>query len=248
MTFVRSPDLLGIPDSGQLAVGDFNNDAKPDLLFGSTGRSNLLLFLGNGNGTFQSGLTIATPTITSGAVAVADFNHDGFADAATTTGYAAVDRVYIAFGKGDGTTQPQLHSVAVGYSAWGMATADFNNDLRTDLVVGNDGTSAVAVVLATPAQLSDGIHTFNAWSEDLAGNKSAMSAPLAVTIDTVGPTVQLDAVTPNPRTMPVSADGITFNEAVAGLATSLSPHRQRTPPRYPATPALPSIAERATTP
>src|SRR5207244_862868 len=70
--------------TGAVAVGDFNGDGKQDLAVASGGSyaGAVTVFLGNGNGTFGSG--IFTPVgIDPLAVGVGDFNGDGKLDLAT---------------------------------------------------------------------------------------------------------------------------------------------------------------------
>ena len=68
--------LGGIPG---LAVADINGDKIPDLISGNGTPGGLGVQLGNGDGTFQSGVTIFPK---AGAATVADFNQDGSPDVA----------------------------------------------------------------------------------------------------------------------------------------------------------------------
>ena len=51
------------------------------------------------------------------------------------------------FGSGDGTLQPVVNFATGGTYATAMAVADVNGDGKLDLVVGNNGTSSVGVLL-----------------------------------------------------------------------------------------------------
>jgi hypothetical protein len=73
-----------------LAVADFNNDGKPDLvvvngknLDGSNGANTVSILLGNGDGTFQTHVDYPTGTSPT-SVVVGDFNGDGLVDLAVT--------------------------------------------------------------------------------------------------------------------------------------------------------------------
>src|SRR5581483_603088 len=61
----------------------------------------------------------------AGPVVLADFNHDGHPDAATTD--SAGDRVNVVLGRGDGTFTPPVGSAAGSYP-WGVAAGDFDGD------------------------------------------------------------------------------------------------------------------------
>ncbi|MGA2005922.1 MAG: Ig-like domain repeat protein, partial [Terriglobales bacterium] len=95
----------------------------------STNCSNgsLGVLLGNGDGTFQPAIITSTPEFSMGQIAVADFNGDGFLDAAIGSG------TVLLLGNGDGTFQTPL---SLGASGNDIAVGDFNNDGRPDLAVG----------------------------------------------------------------------------------------------------------------
>ncbi len=127
---------------------DFNGDGKSDL-FGGEPDGTFAVWLSNGDGTFtavRSSITAAT--FTQGAVA-ADFNHDGFADVATTVGSSSV--VSILLGHGDGTlTQSATGSTAALYAP---AAADVNGDGLPDILVPNNANAdTVSVFLTQLAQ------------------------------------------------------------------------------------------------
>jgi len=140
------PYNLGVTPTGSpsLSVGDFNGDSETDVAvsiggIGAGGEE--LVFLGNGDGTFQS-----TPKTSSGlsdpaSVIVGDFSGDGKIDLAIVCNVScgAQERVFLLLGKGDGTFQ----SPAALFSVYGqsvLAAADFNGDGRLDLVVEQDPT------------------------------------------------------------------------------------------------------------
>jgi large repetitive protein len=115
-----------------IAVGDFNDDGKPDLVVGNEQGSNVVVYLGNGDGTFQAAQPFAVQSWPV-AVATGDFNGDGKSDLAVANDLS--DSISILLGNGDGTFQP-----AVTYQLTGqpqsLAVADFNGDGIADLVVG----------------------------------------------------------------------------------------------------------------
>ena len=72
------PDPTQSPPT-HLVTGDFNNDGNIDLVVGFDADSQIALYEGNGNGTFQSPSLIQT-TASSGLIAAADFDADGNLD------------------------------------------------------------------------------------------------------------------------------------------------------------------------
>jgi FG-GAP-like repeat/FG-GAP repeat len=167
--------VRGTPKS--VAVGDFNNDGKPDLAVANQGsydptgtltNTGVLVLLGKGDGTFQAAVNYA-PGKASVSVAVGDFNGDGKPDLAVAN--KGDGTVSILLGKGDGTFQPAV-DYAVRGTPGSVAVGDFNGDGKPDLVVANPGlfdaggpptTGSVSVLLGKgdgtfqPAANSDAV-------------------------------------------------------------------------------------------
>ena len=121
-----------LPDQvGYLASGDFNNDGKLDVaatMSTSPNSPSPFLFLGNGDGTFNSPVSLAAPPV--GNLIAADFNGDGNLDLACATGQG----ISILLGKGNGTFQPYVSSLPGQYL---LTIGDFNSDGKIDLAVSN---------------------------------------------------------------------------------------------------------------
>lgn len=140
--------------SFQVAVGDFNGDGIPDFVVSDGVDNRVSVFIGNGDGTFKSGVTYAAGTGPS-SVAVADVNGDGKLDLVVSNqscphDTCGVATVSILLGNGDGTFQPQT-DYAAGQDANWVTVGDFNGDGKLDLAVadgqGNSDTSAALILL-----------------------------------------------------------------------------------------------------
>lgn len=132
----RTGTRLNVTLMGQYDIftADFNRDGKPDIAFFTpTGQPQpILIFLGKGDGTFQSPLSI-TPVSVFTSVVVADVNNDGNPDLVTVDGGALV--VYL--GKGDGT----FTRLAPNFTQSVQVVADVNGDGKPDILWFNNGTN-----------------------------------------------------------------------------------------------------------
>ena len=132
-----------------VASGDFNGDGKADVLvhisqisYGPVGSNfhSLVLYLGNGDGTFQR-RDLPEPSIRSfGLLIAADFNGDKKLDFLVTVG----NQSQIFLGNGDGT----FHQAAEPFPGAPLIAADFTGDGKIDLLV--------PVASGTDSQCPDG--------------------------------------------------------------------------------------------
>jgi hypothetical protein len=153
-----------------IAVADFDEDGLLDLAVAG-GASSIALLSGQGsagvpNGTFAAPVSIPTGTSTRGILAY-DWNGDGITDLAVSgTG------VKLLYGNGTGGKGDGTFSLGPSYVSSStpnhLATADFNGDGITDLVVCNTGASTVNVYLGNGSGgVPDG--TFSAGTSVTAG-------------------------------------------------------------------------------
>src|ERR1700678_3976051 len=158
-------------------VGDFNEDGIPDLAIENAGDDTVSILLGKGDGTFLAAAAIpaiGTPpceTISlqsNCAIVVGDFNDDGHADLALTSGN---DNTVVIFkGNGQGSFTPFSGSpIAVGNFPEALKIGDFNNDGIQDLAVANAKDSTISILLgngdgtftaASASPISAGIGSF----------------------------------------------------------------------------------------
>ena len=144
-TFQKQNQVL-IPGQDSLSgitTGDFNGDGKLDLAVTDVTANQVMIFLGNGDGTFQS--PISSSAANSGYPTVADFNGDGKPDLIIGGEFTSLS--VILFGNGDGTFQPPLFAFP---GSGPPAVADFNEDGSPDVAGGpGEGSATTFQVIVT---------------------------------------------------------------------------------------------------
>jgi hypothetical protein len=130
-----------------IAVGDFNNDSRLDIVVANYWAYNIGVFLGYGDGTFSSQTTFSTGSGSRpAAVAVSDFNNDNQLDIAVAN--YGTSNIGIFLGYGNGTFVSQVtYSTGSDSHPYSIAVGDFNNDSRLDIVVVNYWSDSVGVFL-----------------------------------------------------------------------------------------------------
>lgn len=147
-SFGTAQAIPGLPSGtgflGTFSIADVNHDGKPDLIVAVDGplttfpfNSFLAVYLGNGDGSFQSPLLSAGPTSTSqpvglsGQMGIGDFDGDGMVDLVVSDG----GNHTMSFFKGDNQGHFSLRNTNMDFNTPGtFYAADLNSDGRLDLV------------------------------------------------------------------------------------------------------------------
>jgi FG-GAP-like repeat/FG-GAP repeat len=130
-----------------LSVGDFNGDTIPDLIAAANGGGGFSVFLGKGDGTFQTAGTGAGPAVGKDYFALGDFFGDDKLDVALAE---ETPRLVIFHGHGDGTfesAQALMLPPDPAFSDPVPVSADFNGDGSLDLAVLQPGSAKLSIFL-----------------------------------------------------------------------------------------------------
>ena len=144
-TFARvaSRNVIG-SGARALVVGDFNSDGNPDVIVGD-GDGRVLEFLGDGKGDLTGARNIAAV----GAVvslATGRFTHDGHLDLVVSD--FSSNKGAVLLGAGDGSFRlTWSFDLPKRGAQFHIATADFNKDGITDLVISTEDSGDYEVMI-----------------------------------------------------------------------------------------------------
>ena len=150
-TFGTKVDYAAGADPRDVTIGDLNGDGILDLAVASNSGNQAAVLIGNGNGTF------AAPTLfnVGGSplgVRILDINNDGRGDIVTANQTGNNISVLLnTTPTGNPTPTFSTQAFPVVLNPTGVASGDFNNDGKTDVVVSALGSADVSVLLnSTP--------------------------------------------------------------------------------------------------
>ncbi len=195
-TFSVSP---AFPSTGSVpcavAAADLNSDGAIDIVVANQNDNNVTLLMGNGDGTFTPSQSPVPTGKGPSAIAIGDFNGDGQLDLAVTN--SGDNTVSILLGQSCArppqtcTFSAAPISPAVGVSPWAISAGDMNADGFVDLVVANEGSSSICVLLG------NGAGGFSAVFPQQQYSFSTGAAPQAVALADFNGDGRLDAATVN---------------------------------------------------
>ena len=134
-----------------VSTADFDDDGWMDIYVANDGRPNLL-WMNRGDGTFGdlgllSGAAVSEqgrPEASMG-VDAGDFDNDGDEDLIMTHMPTEGHNLYLNDGSGlfrDGSAETQVHGLSLGYTGWGTAWIDYDNDGWLDILFANGALDA----------------------------------------------------------------------------------------------------------
>jgi hypothetical protein len=125
-----------------ILTADFNRDGKPDLAVLQPGRTRVLIYLGRGDGTFQTPKQFYAGE-GSRYMAVGDVNRDNNPDLIVSTSSSSGVGFTFLLGDGKGSLHAPVKVTAQNGAAGGLlAVGDLNRDGNLDVVTCNQGGNA----------------------------------------------------------------------------------------------------------
>ena len=143
LLYSTGPFLYQWSGDTSVAVGDFNNDTRLDIVVVRTPNNIVSILFGYGNGSFATPVMYPIGSFPS-SVAVGDFNNDTQLDIIVANSNDNNVGILLGYGNGSFATQV-LYSTGVGPSS--IAVGDFNNDTRLDIVIVDSSSSDVVIFL-----------------------------------------------------------------------------------------------------
>ncbi len=130
-----------------LAIADFNNDNRQDIVVSNYGTANVGVFLGDSLESFLTPWIYPTGSNSRPySVAVGDFNKDSQLDLAVVNAGADNIGIFLGYQYGYFGIQKQ-YSTGNNSNPRSIAVADFDNDARLDLAVANYGANNIGILL-----------------------------------------------------------------------------------------------------
>jgi hypothetical protein len=209
-TFAGATNIYHETGSGNPAVGDFNGDGKLDFAvpYDNGGSTGVAIYLGNGDGTFQSPKSYGVADRATTA-SVADINGDGKLDIITNGG--------VLLGNGDGTftTGAAIDVCNSGCPVSNPQIGDFNGDGKLDVAIGfwlllgnGDGTFQAPILLSTDAASTVAMGDFNSDGKlDLAGESLYLQVPMILSPTSLNFGSQKVGTKSRPQNVTVLNDG-----------------------------------------
>ncbi|CAF1569180.1 unnamed protein product, partial [Rotaria sordida] len=176
-----------------LAIGDFNNDTRLDIVVSNSGNNTIGVLLGYGNGSFASQKTYSTGAYPF-TLAVNDFNNDTRPDIVVTNYHDDSVSILLRYDRGalkNGIT----FTPSTGAHLRSVAVSDFNNDSLLDIVVANYGSNNLGVILGY------GNGTFG---NEMIFSTGLKSHPYSITINDFNKDGQVDIAVVNRGTKSLS--------------------------------------------
>jgi hypothetical protein len=174
--------------ASSVAIADVNGDGRLDVVvanecLSTTGcdSGGVTVLLGNGDGTFQSGVSYPAG-YGAASVAIGDVNGDGRPDLVVANQYECSNcsngGVSVLLGNGDGTFQAPATSTSGGVAATAVKIADVNGDGHPDLVISNQYQCGNCSNGEVSVLLNKGNGTFQAPIKNTSGGYAALSVAI----------------------------------------------------------------------
>jgi FG-GAP-like repeat len=150
--FVNAPGSpISIADEpGNVAIGDMNNDKRPDLVVACGKSRSIKILPGQGDGQFGAAASTTTLPDSPGEIALGDVNNDTKLDLAIATHDSYGVLLLMGDGKGGLAVAPQspiVMKLGQHPHTHGLALADMNRDNKIDLVTVNNADNDVSIAL-----------------------------------------------------------------------------------------------------